>query len=161
MIATSIKDVLNNFISNILTKENFYLKIGKVLVVDLINYKFFFEPNDGSPKQFATMAVIDSISNSIIIVPEINSIVIVAYTNKEDAYCISVEKASEILINSGLNGGLINIIPQTTKLNLLVSEMQAELVKIATGITGAGGAYTPGTLSQFNKNDYEDTNVKH
>lgn len=161
MIATSIKDVLNNFISNVVDKENFYLKLGKVTIVDPINYEFFFQPNDGSPLQSAQMSVIDSISNAFIIVPELESIVVVAYTNKEDAYCIAVEKASEILFNSGLNGGLINIIPQTTKLNQLVSEIQAELIKIQAGLAGVGGVYTPGTLSQFDKNDYEDTNVKH
>lgn len=160
-MSAGIKDILNNFIANILEKENFYMKLGKVLIPNELTYTFTFQPNDGSPVQVVNMAIVQSISNSVIIVPKINSIALVAYSNKENAYCVSVEKADKILMNSGLNGGLINIIPQTTKLNGLVSEVQAELVKIQVGLAGVGGAYTPGTLNQFNKNDYEDTDIKH
>jgi len=49
----------------------------------------------------------------------------------------------------------------TAKNNNLVSQIQAELTKIATGIASAGGTYTPGILSTFNQSDYENTNVKH
>jgi len=163
-----IKDILNNFISNILDKENYYLKLGKVLIVNLIDFSFEFKPNDGSPTQTVSMAIIESTNNSFLVVPKINTLALVSYANKEEPYCIKVEEAQNIYIkatqtqfNEGVKGGLINIVDQTTKLNSLVTEMQAELVKIQTGIVGVGGAYVPGTLSQFNKNDFEDTKIKH
>ena len=37
--------------------------------------------------------------------------------------------------------------PLNTQLQTLVTALQAELVKIASGIVAGGGAYTPGTLS--------------
>ena len=66
-----------------------------------------------------------------------------------------------IKLNDGSYGGLIRIADLTAKNNNLVSQVQAELTKIATGIASAGGTYTPGTLSTFNQSDYENTNVKH
>lgn len=57
------------------------------------------------------------------------------------------------LLNTGIielngNGGnAVKYAELNTGLQNLVTQMQAELVKIAAGIASAGGAYTPGTLS--------------
>ena len=117
----TIKDILNNFIANVISKENYYLKLGKVLAVNPLNFTFSFQPNDGSPIQTVNMAITES-QNSIVIVPDFDSLVMVAYTDKENPYCLFVETAADINItadetkfNLGLNRGLINIIEQTVQ----------------------------------------------
>lgn len=68
---------------------------------------------------------------------------------------------ASIQMNDGSYGGLVEIIALTTKMNALVSALQAQLVLIAAGITAAGGTYTPGTLPSFLQSDYENTLIKH
>lgn len=63
--------------------------------------------------------------------------------------------------NGGVFNGLVKIDAQTLKLNQLVAELQAQLVLISASISGLGGSYVPGTISPFNKTDYEDTKIKH
>lgn len=46
----------------------------------------------------------------------------------------------------GNNDHLMRYSPLDTELQSFKTAIQAELTKIATGITGAGGTYTPGTL---------------
>jgi len=48
---------------------------------------------------------------------------------------------------AGTGDNLVKFIPLDQGLQDFKNEIQAELVKIQTGITGAGGAYTPGTLT--------------
>jgi len=95
------------------------------------------------------------------VIPKVGSFVIVAKTSPSAGYIAMFSEVSDIELNGKNFDGLVKITAQTTKLNLLVTELQAELVKIATGIAAAGGAYTPGAISTFTKSDYENTTVKH
>ena len=112
------------------------------------------------------MAVVD---DGILIEPVVGSTVKVIYSqNVEPFVCqysevanITLTATTLIKLNDGSYGGLIRIADLTEKNNNLVSQVQSELTKIATGIASAGGTYTPGTLSTFNQSDYENTNVKH
>lgn len=117
-------------------------------------------------------------NDGYILFPAIDSTVIVAMMPDGENYALAFSDIDEVLCyvddqnsytfnangfvwNNGTKGGLINIVQQTLKLNALVSELQAQLALIATGITGVGGVYVPGALTAFNKNDYEDTKIKH
>lgn len=102
-------------------------------------------------------------TNIVSIYPKVGSrvLVVLVENNKTDAYVLTATDIEEIIINGGTNGGIIKIENQTQKLNKLVTELTTELTKVATGITGAGGAYTPGALSQFDKADYENEKIKH
>lgn len=97
----------------------------------------------------------------VLIVPKVGSTVIVEFLENGTGYVSMYGKVQLVKLNGDLFGGLIQIDAQTAKLNLLVSQLQAQLALIATGIAGAGGAYTPGLLSTFNKTDYENTTVSH
>lgn len=119
------------------------------------------EANDG-------FTIIPAIGSSVLVANSTrNGYYVFMYSDIDKVICVidnnnSYTFSSQGFVwNDGTFGGLINIVAQTTKLNLLVSQLQAQLTLIATGITGAGGSYAPGTLSTFNKNDYEDTNIKH
>lgn len=117
-------------------------------------------------------------ADGFILIPKIDTDVLICLMPDNSAYvilcndidkviCVIDEENSYIfdsngfILNGGANGGLMKIIDYTTKQNALIAELQAQLTLIATGISGAGGTYTPGTLTQFNKTDYEDLKVKH
>lgn len=72
-----------------------------------------------------------------------------------------VMEDGKITFNDGSFNGLIKIDSQTLKLNQLVDQLQAQLALIATGIAAGGGSYSPGTLSTFNKTDYENDKIIH
>lgn len=96
-----------------------------------------------------------------LITPKNNSIIVVTMINKYTGYVSMFSEVDEIQLNGDINGGIVKITELTTKLNLLVTELQAQLVLIAAGIVAGGGTYAPATLSTFNKTTYENITVKN
>lgn len=173
-----MKDIINNYIENLIANEKFYSETGTVKSVDKAKKICSVELLEGILIEDIKLEtdlsissdnqVVNSDVSGFVLIPRVNSKVICTFTNNTDAFISMFSEVSDIYLksdlttfNDGDNGGLINIVDQVTKLNGLVNELTQELVKIATGITGVGGAYTPGTLSQFNKSDFEDTKIKH
>lgn len=170
----AIKDVLNNFINNILDKEEIYLKVGLVKSVDENAKTFVFIPNTGETELEVAMTVIDG--DSLYIMPKVNTTVIIGYTNNIDAYCLQVKEADKIIFNSeniifngGDNDGLININDLTSKLNGLVSKVNAlyNLLKnwVVAPSDGGLALQTAAKLltnaDDFNKSDFEDEKITH
>ena len=143
-----------------LTKPNNdgYSKVCTVDSVDLVNRTCYCIPvnEDADIPEVRLMANID---NGFLLIPEVDSIVVVSFLSDSSAYVSLVSKVSEVHLNGTNFNGLIKIDAQTAKLNQLVAELQAQLVLIASGITTAGGSYTPAALSTFNKTDYENTTI--
>lgn len=175
---TNIKDIIVNYISNWVAKEKFYSCFGTVTSVNEEAKVCDVELLTGETIQDVRLETDLSVSSSgsvtakspsgLVLIPVKGSEVTISFVNNTQAYVSMFSQVDKVYIksnlctfNSGDNGGLVNIVDQVTKLNGLVNELTAELVKIAAGITGAGGAYTPGTLSQFNKADFEDTKIEH
>jgi hypothetical protein len=109
-------------------------------------------------------------AGNLYIKPKLNSIVtIVDLGDMRDMQIIKVQDIDQIIFNNGNNGGLINISDLTSKLNALVSEVKAMKQDYiihthpvpALGTSSAPTVPYTGTFSQFNKSDFEDTNVKH
>lgn len=100
-------------------------------------------------------------NKGFMLIPKNDSIVVVTLINNTTGYVAMCSEVDEVWLNGNNYNGIVKIDEQTAKLNQLVAELQAQLVLIATGITGAGGTYTPGTLSQFAKSDYENTTIKN
>ena len=175
---TSIKDIFANFIDNRLLKEKYYSVVG---VVDSVNESgkvcdvtlLTDEKVEGVRYETdltvnASGDVIHKDPSGFVLVPAVGSQVIITFLNRSDAFVSMLSQVDKVFIksnictfNEGNNGGLINIEGLVSELNGLVNELSQELVKIQAGIAGAGGTYTPGTLSQFNKDDFEDETVKH
>ena len=84
---------------------------------------------------------------------------------------IYVNGEGGVVVNSGENKGVVNIVQLTEKLNQLVSEVEQLKTYISThthsGVqTGAGVTTTPTSLftksfTKFNQSDYEDTKFTH
>lgn len=144
-----------------LTKPNNdgYGKVCTVDSVDLVNRTCYCIPinEDADITEVRLMANID---NGFLLIPEVNSVVVVSFLSDSSAYVALVSKVSEVQLNGTNFNGLIKIDEQTAKLNQLVTELQTQLGLIATGIAAGGGSYTPATLSTFNKTDYENIKIK-
>ncbi len=118
------------------------------------------ERNDGEfkiPKVGSTVGVV----TSTFVDPYI-----VSWSDLDEWYLVIGTTTIDVLngtikLGDGSFGGIIKITDLTTKLNLLVSQLQAQLALIATGIIAGGGTYTPGTLSTFTQTDYENENTTH
>lgn len=96
-----------------------------------------------------------------LIVPKVGSVVGVSILDSGTGYVSMTSEVSEIRLNGQSFGGIVKIDAQTIKLNQLVTQIQAQLALISTGLAGVGGVYTPGLLSTFSKTDYENTTVSH
>lgn len=164
----TINDLFNEMIERRLKKEKLYLELGTVESVDEENNTFQFVPNGGGAIDEANLSV--SEATAFIIVPKVDTTVLVGYVNRSEKYLIHAQETDKIVFRSGNNGGLINIDALTTKLNNLVSEVSSLKSKIDThthvGVTvgtGVTGIPTPfvQTFTDFDKSDYEDTNITH
>lgn len=83
---------------------------------------------------------------------------------------LSVDAIERIEINGGKLGGLVNIADLTKKINDLVDAFNRHTHQIPTGavVCGQYSSVAPVTVpavlskaSQLNKEDYEDTTIKH
>lgn len=144
-----------------LTKPNNdgYGKVCTVDSVDLVNRTCYCIPIN-EYADITEVRLMANIDNGFLLIPEVNSIVVVSFLSDSSAYVALVSKVSEVQLNGTNFNGLIKIDEQTAKLNQLVTELQTQLGLIATGIAAGGGSYTPATLSTFNKTDYENIKIK-
>ena len=173
-----INDIINNYTENLISKEKIYSAVGSVVSVDASKKICSVELLTGETIEEvrlqtdltlnASSDIIASDPDGLVMVPKIQSNVIVTFLNNTDAFVSYFSDLSGVFMvadnyqfNEGENGGLINVVDQVSKLNGLVNELSTELLKIQTGLAGVGGAYTPGSLSQFDKDDFEDTKIIH
>ena len=164
----TIEQIIDAFITQKLGNKEIYSVIGTASNVDDIERTCDVEPLDGTADILGVklQSVLNS-SKGFVQIPKSNSKVIVTFLNNKTGYVAICDEVDKILIDTDLvqfNGGtdgMTDIANLTTKLNKLKTELQAELVKIQTGIAGVGGAYTPGILTAFSKTEYEDSKIKH
>ena len=157
----SVNEDIRKAIQNLADKnDEVYSIVCKVSDVNVITKLCSCTPIDGGAVITNVRLMADN-KTGILITPKNNSIVIVTMINKYTGYVSMFSEVDEIQLNGDINGGLIKVTELTTKLNLLVTELQAQLTLIAAGIAAGGGTYTPATLSTFDKTIYEKITVKH
>lgn len=102
-----------------------------------------------------------------LIVPRIGSAVIVGSLSGDlsSLAVLQVDEVERIEMNGGGLGGLINIETLTEKLNALVDAFNRHTHQVSTTGTAASqtgtAAATAGKADRFDKDDYEDTNIRH
>jgi hypothetical protein len=149
------KDLRDALRSLVKPNNDGFAKVCTVDSVDLVNLICYCIPLNGDA-DLVGVRLMANIDNGFLLIPEVDSIVVVSFLSDSSAYVSLVSKVSEVNLNGKNFDGLVKINEQTAKLNQLVNELQAQLILIASGITAGGGSYSPGTLSQFNKTDYEN-----
>lgn len=98
----SIPNIIDRFINNWSSKNELYLKIGKASNINESDYTFTFTPLDETSQveDVRMKTIVDSSTEAFIIVPEENTMVVVAFHSKNVAQCVNVKQSSKIIVNS-------------------------------------------------------------
>lgn len=101
---------------------NAYSKVCTVDSVDLVNLTCYCIPinDDADITEVRLMANID---NGFLLIPEVNSIVVVSFLSDSSAYVSLVSKVSEIQLNGTNYDGLVRVQELTDKLNNLENKL--------------------------------------
>jgi hypothetical protein len=155
-----------------LTKPNNdgYSKVCTVDSVDLVNRTCYCIPvnEDADITEVRLMANID---NGFLLIPEVDSIVVVSFLSDSSAYVSMVSKVSEIQLNGTNYGGLIIVAELTDKLNNLENAFNQHLtlynLHTHAGVTSGSSTTSPvvvqdtQTLTPTIEADLENTTVLH
>lgn len=104
-------------------------------------------------------------AGEMLVTPKIGSAVILGSLSGDlsQLVVLRVDHIESIIINGGKLGGLVNIEQLTNKINELVNTFNTPTHNVT--VSHPGGTFTtvtPGSsASSFNKDDYEDENIKH
>ena len=103
-----------------ITKQNNdgFSKVCTVDSVDLTNLTCYCVPINGDA-DIQEVRLMANIDNGFLLIPEIDSVVVVSFLSDSSAYVSMVSKVSEIQLNGTNYGGLIRVAELTTKLNNL------------------------------------------
>lgn len=153
-----------------LTKPNNdgYSKVCTVDSVDLVNRTCYCIPinEDADITEVRLMANID---NGFLLIPEVDSVVVVSFLSDSSAYVSMVSKVSEIQLNGINYGGLVKVVELTEKLNNLENAFNQHLtaynLHTHTGVTSGvstSGTTTPDTqvLTPTTQTEIENITVK-
>ncbi|CAB4126674.1 hypothetical protein UFOVP87_5 [uncultured Caudovirales phage] len=100
-------------------------------------------------------------SAGLILVPKVDSIVLVSFLGDSEAYLSMVSEIDCMYLNGNTFGGMIKIDDLTSSINTMINNINIQLTAISAGIATGGGSYTPTPLTLFNKVTYENTKVNH
>jgi hypothetical protein len=133
--------------------------------------------SDNSEYDLENVRLMATVDDGILIIPKVGSIIIVAHNSKNVKYICQFSEIEKVLLitgdtiieikdgsvkfNDGSFDGFVKIKDLTNKLNEKVNLINAELLKIQTGIAAAGGTYSLTNITTFDKNDYENTKITH
>ena len=119
--------------------------------------------NDKSAAEIPDVQLMAVPNDGELRLPAVDSYVIVCRMEKMQPFVIResdlskyILYADEINLNGTLNGGIVKVNELTAKLNLLVTQVQANFTAIA-----ATYPYTTVPLQPFSATDYQNTTIKH
>lgn len=150
--------------------NNGFSKVCTVDSVDLTNLTCYCVPinDDADIQEVRLMANND---NGFLLIPKVDSIVVVSFLSDSSAYVSMVSKVSEIQLNGTNYGGLIRVEELTTKLNNLENAFNQHLtlynVHTHAGVMAGSSTTTPvvvpdtQTLTPTVETDLENTTVLH
>ena len=103
----------------------------------------------------------------LLITPKVGSAVLLGSLTGDlsQLAVLQVDHAESITINGGSLGGLVNIVQLTEKINALVDAFNSHTHQVSTTGTAAAQTGTAAAVvspaQRLNKDDYEDTKIKH
>lgn len=153
------KDIINAIRQISKPNHNGYAIVCTVISVNLTENTCYCSPINGDADLVGVRLMADN-KNGFLLIPEVNSIVVVDFLSDSSAFVSLVSKVSEVQLNGSNYGGLVKITELTTKLNALVNALNIQLPLIASGIAAGGGSYTPTLLNTFSQTDYENLTIK-
>ena len=185
---SSIKDIINNYIENLISKEKIYSAVGSVVSIDASKKICSVELLTGETIEEvrlqtnlnlnANSDIIARDPDGLVMVPKIQSNVIVTFTNNTDAYVSYFSDISNVFMkadnyqfNDGDNGGLINVVDLVTKLNNVEKDLNDLKTAFSSWVTvpSDGGAalktitatWAAQSITETEREDFEDTKITH
>lgn len=155
----TIRDAINQITGNHLA-DRVYVAEATVTSVNISARTCVCEmvqgKSTGSLNDVRLMATAD---DGLLIIPSIGSNVCIILSDFTPPYISQYSAVDKIIFRGGDLGGMVEVVKLTAKLNGLVTQLNAELIKIQTGLSGVGGVYVPKPTSNFIKSDYENLNI--
>lgn len=141
--------------------DKVYFIDAEIVSVDKLNRNCIVQAVGGKRSNQFTARLMATLDDGILIIPAPGSSVVVLRSEFTVPAIVQYSEVDEIILRGGDLGGLVKIINLTQKLNNFVTEINTELTKIQVAITALSGTYIKGTLSNFNKTDYENDTITH
>lgn len=175
-------DILFELIDIWAEKHELYSMQGTVKTVDLNERTCVVSPTDAGPDVYDVYLEADSGSSTnkgFFVVPAVNSIVIISFINKEEAFISAwteidkvITTQAEWVFNDGTNGGLTKLQELTNRLNeyeTLFNQLKTDLTTWVPAPSDGGTAlktvltsgFLTKTIPSSNKSDFENEDVKH
>lgn len=152
------------------TNEEIYSIVCSVDSVDTANKTCDCTPKDGSADLLEVRLMAQN-QTGFLIIPKVNSIVVVTMINRNTGYVSMFSEVTEIQLNGKNYDGLVMVNDLVTKLNNLENKVNTFMTTYNTHVhagvtTGIGStAVTPslmvGTLTPTVKSDLENKTVVH
>ena len=181
---SKISEILNQFIQIWVDKNELYSKQCTVKSVNVAQRTCVCSPTDGSADVLgvyieADYDETDSQPSGFFVVPKVDSLVIVTFLDKDNAYISAwteiesvVLKAGQFTFNDGANGGLIKIESLVSRLNdleKLLSQLKTDFTAWVPANNDGGAAlktkltagFLTKTVPDSKKSDFENEKVKH
>lgn len=174
----TLYDIFTKFVKRIIAREKFYFEIATVKSVNESEYTAIVNIYGETTDKTVNLSVLGSVNGSFIIIPKVDSRVLIGYKDRVNGYVVSVELASKIISNSdeiiynlGENEGLVKVLELTDKLNNLENKVNSIIssynTHVHTGVTTGDGSSegTPsvisGTLTPTTKDELQNDKIKH
>lgn len=116
------KDLRDALRSLVKPNNDGYSKVCTVDSVDLTNNTCYCIPVNGDADILGVRLIANE-NNGFLLIPEVNSIVIVSFLNDSAAYVSMCSKVSEIQLNGSNYDGLVKVQELTDKLNNLENKL--------------------------------------
>lgn len=175
-------DILFELIGIWAQENELYSKQGIIKSVDLNERTCVVTPTDGGPDILDVYLEADSgdsTNKGFFVVPDIGSLVIITFINKEEAFISAwtqinnvIVKSGEWVFNDGDNGGLVKVKKLTDRLNdleALFNQLKTDLTNWVPAPTDGGTALKTVLSSGFltknipnsKEEDFENNSVLH
>ena len=116
------KDLRDALRSLVKPNNDGYSKVCTIDSVDLIKLTCYCVPlNDDA--DIINVRLMANIDNGFLLIPEVNSIVVVSFLSDDSAYVSLVSKVSEVQLNGKNFDGLVKVQELTDKLNALENKV--------------------------------------
>ena len=115
------KDLRDALRSLVKPNNDGFAKVCTVDSIDLVNLICYCIPLNGDA-DLVGVRLMANIDNGFLLIPAVDSIVVVSFLSDSSAYVSLVSKVSEVHLNGKNFDGLVKINEQTAKLNQLVNK---------------------------------------
>lgn len=165
----SLGDILNDFFNTFIDGEEYYHRVGIVKSVNQSEATAEVQIINGDTLPDVHLQQIAN-DDGLLMLPKTDSVVLVGWSDNTTAFIAMYSELDNVIFHDGTFGGLIKINDLTTKINELVSTVNAFRAEYKAHthldpVSGSTGTPQPvpvqADAATFTASDYENTRVQH